>query len=196
MSKRAIRADMRARRRSLSDAAQRRHALLLAGHIARSQQFRRARRVAMYWACDGEIDLAPVMRLCWRRRKQVYLPRLLPGGSMEFAELKPGKKTVRNRFGIPEPALSARKGQIYAMDLVLAPLVAFTRNGERLGMGGGYYDRALQRAGVCVVGVAHSCQQVEQLPRDPWDVAMKVVITEKGAIRPPFLCVQTRKNLL
>ncbi len=188
LSKRALRAEMRARRRALSPAIQRRHAALLAGHIARLPQFRSARRVAMYWAGDGEIDLSPLMRLAWRRGKRVYLPRLRPGGGMRFAELKPGKKTIRNRYGIPEPALNASEAEAGVMDLVLAPLVAFTCSGERLGMGGGYYDRALAGSRARLVGVAHSCQQVERLPSDPWDVAMTLVITEKGAVRPPFRC--------
>lgn len=186
LSKRALRAEMRARRRALSPAVQRRHAMLLAGHIARLPQFRLARRVAMYWACDGEIDLAPLMRLAWRRRKQVFLPRLQRGGGMSFAELRPGKKMLRNHYGIPEPAFNAPELKVGKLDLVLAPLVAFTREGERLGMGGGYYDRALVGSQAHLVGVAHSCQQVERLPGDPWDVAMALVITEKGAVRPPF----------
>ncbi len=176
---------MRARRRSLSTAEQRRNALLLTRHVARLRQFQTARRVALYWAADGEIDLAPVMRLCWRRRKRVYLPRL-SGDSMHFAEHKRGKKTVRNRFGIPEPELSAPAVDVDALDLIFAPLVAFTPAGERLGMGGGFYDRTLGSTGGWVLGVAHSCQCVEALPRESWDLAMAGVITEKGPVRPLF----------
>ncbi len=187
-SKRAVRAEMRARRRSLSPTTQRRHALLLARRLARMPHFRSARRVAMYWACDGEIDLGPLMRMAWRRHKKVYLPRLQRDGGMGFAELKPGKKMIRNRYGIPEPALDAPMADAARLDLVVAPLVAFTRAGQRLGMGGGYYDRVLGKIGGRVVGVAHSCQAVERLPLDPWDVPMTLVITEKGALRPPLEC--------
>ncbi len=184
-SKRALRAEMRARRRSLSAAEQRRNARLLAGHVARLPQFRAARRVALYWAADGEIDVAPVMRLCWQRRKRVYLPRLA-GREMHFAELKRGKRTIHNRYGIPEPDLSAAAEKADALDLILAPLVAFTPAGDRLGMGGGFYDRALGSARGWVVGVAHSCQCVEALPQESWDLRMAGVITEKGPVGPLF----------
>ncbi len=180
-----MRAEMRARRRSLSAAEQRRNALLLAGHVARLRQFRAARRVALYWASDGEIDLAPVMRLCWRQRKRVYLPRLA-GDGMQFAELKRGKRMVRNRFGIPEPDSSATSVKVDSLDLVLTPLVAYTAAGERLGMGGGFYDRALAKAPGWIVGVAHSCQRADALPRESWDLPVAGVITEKGPVRPLF----------
>jgi 5-formyltetrahydrofolate cyclo-ligase len=177
---------MRKRRRALGPATQRRHSLALAAHVAGRHWFRSARQVALYLAVDGELDLAPLMRLCWRQRKRVYLPRIDPDGKMRFALHRASDRLVRNNFGIMQPRLSARVASPDTLDIVLAPLVAFTRDGQRLGMGGGYYDRAFaNQPRSNLVGVAHSCQCTESLPTDPWDVAVTRVLTEKGAAGRP-----------
>lgn len=185
--KQEIRAAMRARRRALGRARQRRHALLLATHVARRRWFRRARHVALYIARDGEIDLAPLMQLCFRQGKAVYLPRIDRGGRMQFARHHRSDQLVPGRYGIPEPRRSARSTNPAELEVVFAPLVAFTLSGERLGMGGGYYDRAFAaRRRVLLVGAAHSCQQVDKLPHDPWDITMDCVMTERGPVQAPF----------
>ncbi len=92
---------------------------------------------------------------------------------------------VRNRFGIPEPAEGPFRDP-ERLEIVLTPLVAFSTNGMRLGMGAGFYDRAfafLRRdpeAGPWLVGVAYALQQVDSLPADPWDVPLAAVLTERG----------------
>ena len=176
---------MRERRRALGPGAQRRHALALAAHVAGRRWFRSARAVGLYLAVDGELDLGPVLRLCRRQGKPVYLPRIDPDGRMRFALHRAADRLVRNSFGILQPRPSARTADPDALDIVFAPLVAFTRSGQRLGMGGGFYDRAFAGcAGDNLVGVAHSCQCTDSLPTDPWDIAMTAVLTEKGAVRP------------
>lgn len=177
---------MRARRRALGRARQRRHALQLAAHVAGRRWFRRARRVALYLAVDGEIDLAPLMRLCFRQGKLVYLPRIDRDGRMRFARHEASGRLIQGRYGIRQPGNSARVAAPGELDVVIAPLVAFTRQGGRLGMGGGYYDRALAgRRRVKLVGAAHSCQLADELPQDPWDVAMDCVVTERGPVKAP-----------
>lgn len=177
---------MRQRRRALSPAEQRRHALGLAAHTAGRRWFRSARRIALYRASDGEIDPAPLLRLALRQGKAVFLPRLDPDGRMRFARYRPGDRLVPNRYGILQPRASAQTAGVDELDVVFMPLVGFTREGRRLGMGGGYYDRALARARRARrVGLAHSCQQADSLPADPWDVEMTAVLTEKGTVWPP-----------
>lgn len=186
-NKQEIRSELRARRRGLTRAQQQRHALQLAHHVARQRWFRQARRVALYLARDGEIDLAPLMRLCFRQGKAVYLPRIDGGGPMRFARHRPADRLVRGRYGILQPGPGARAANPGELDAIFAPLVAFTTEGGRLGMGGGYYDRAFAsgRRGL-LVGTAHACQQVDTLPRDPWDVTMDLVLTERGPVQAPF----------
>ena len=91
---------------------------------------------------------------------------------------------TRNRFGIEEPPLGAPWINTRALDLVLAPLVAFDDQGNRLGMGGGFYDRHFGNLPQCLrpllVGVAHEVQCADALPAAPWDVPLDGILTEAG----------------
>ena len=95
---------------------------------------------------------------------------------------------MTNRFGIPEPDLSADSLLAPAeMALVVVPLLGFTRSGQRLGMGGGFYDRTFafrreRAAPPWLVGAAYSFQELEQLKTEAWDVPMDAVVTEKELI--------------
>ncbi len=92
-----------------------------------------------------------------------------------------------NRFGIPEPDI-VRNGWVFAseLDLVLAPLVAFDDEGNRIGMGGGFYDSSLNHLRLrrnwqrpYVVGVAHELQHLRSIGRNAWDVPLRGAITDK-----------------
>ena len=105
---------------------------------------------------------------------------------MRFARYRAGDRLVPNRYNILQPRPGARTAGADDLDIIFMPLVGFTREGRRLGMGGGYYDRALSSArNARRVGLAHSCQQADSLPADPWDVEMSAVLTERGTVWPP-----------
>jgi 5-formyltetrahydrofolate cyclo-ligase len=89
-----------------------------------------------------------------------------------------------NRYGILEPKLNCSQiCPLPELDYVLMPLVAFDKFGNRLGMGGGFYDRTLARLyeqhwqQPQLIGLAHACQQVDELPIESWDVPLKTIIT-------------------
>lgn len=90
---------------------------------------------------------------------------------------------TRNRYGIAEPELDVQQVLPHSMlDLICTPLVAFDAEGNRLGMGGGYYDRTLacwheHGLGPRPLGLAHDCQQVESVPQAQWDVPLPQIIT-------------------
>lgn len=139
--------------------------------------------VSGYWAMDGEIALH-TWQLRLPRGLVYCLPVLQPGDRLGFAPWRPGDALVTNRFGIPEPdvdpasALSAD-----AMALVVMPLVGFDAHGNRLGMGGGWYDRSFgfrreRAAPPWLVGVGFDTQRVEALPTQPWDVRPDAICTE------------------
>lgn len=182
---RTLRRQLRARRRALGPGRQHAAARRLARTVAASPLFLQARRLALYLAADGEIDPAPLARLAWARGKQVFLPVLHPlwQDRLLFVAWRPGDRLARNRYGIPEPAALAGQVAPWQLDLVLLPLVGFDAAGNRLGMGGGYYDRTFARRldwprkpRLC--GLAHRCQQVERLPVRPWDVPLERVFTD------------------
>ena len=188
LSKRQLRLLLRARRRGLSRGQQRRAAQRLAARAQRQPWYIKARSLAMYMAADGEIDPQVLMHCALAQGKRVYLPQLRAGNRLGFGEYRAGMRLRRNRFGIPEP-LFCRQVSLLALDVVLLPLVAFDRNGNRLGMGGGFYDRTfarwrrtyISRANVPrLIGLAHALQQAENLASQSWDVPLGGVLTDAG----------------
>jgi 5-formyltetrahydrofolate cyclo-ligase len=185
-----LRQRLRAARRALDARTQRRHAKALLRRLIRHPSVRRARRVALYWPADGEIDPRGLMRLESCRAKRFYLPVLNPlkrrQGALWFARYRPGERLRPNRFGIPEPA--GRGPQLIRpirLDLMILPLVGFDACGHRLGMGGGFYDRTLafrrrhpRWRRPQLIGVAHECQRCEHIEPCPWDVRLDAVLTE------------------
>jgi len=166
---------------------QRRAALLLCRRLSKLPAFWRSQHIAAYWASDGEIDLQPLIATAWRAGKQIYLPVITGHRRMEFRRFQRGERLVSNRFGIAEPQASAEKVDVSELDLLIAPLVGFDRRGNRLGMGGGYYDRALQTVSrrlyrPQLIGAAHSCQQVDAIVPQPWDRSLQAVVTEREYI--------------
>lgn len=143
--------------------------------------------VAGYWAMGGEVPLHVLqMRL---RPDQVWcLPCLEAGGRLSFAPWRPGDLLLPNRFGIPEPAVAPSSRLDPAeMAVVLLPLVAFDAAGNRLGMGGGYYDRSFafrlqSPAPPRLVGVGYGFQRIDSLQPEPWDVPLDAVVTEGGLL--------------
>jgi 5-formyltetrahydrofolate cyclo-ligase len=185
-----LRRQLRAARRALTPAQQRQAALGLYRQLAQHPLFRRARHIALYLPNDGEIDPRPLLREAQRRGKRTYLPVLSdwPRTKMVFQQVRRGEKLRPNRFGIPEPRIKrARQRTIWALDLILLPLVGFDDEGGRLGMGGGFYDRSLAYRtrrtawhAPVLVGLAHECQKVERLAQASWDVPLQGTVTDRG----------------
>ncbi len=151
---------------------------------------RACRRIAFYLSEDGEVDLGPAMTQAFRCRKQVFLPvlRAYPQRALWLCEFRPGDRLNRNRFGIGEPDHRHRRPvDPWGLDLVLMPLVGFDEDGNRLGMGGGFYDRTFAYRRLRrhwkkpkLIGVAHECQKVSLIEHRPWDVRVDGVVTEKA----------------
>jgi 5-formyltetrahydrofolate cyclo-ligase len=193
-SRHQLRQQLRTLRRAIPEAQRQQFAIDLATSVGLNEVFRRSQRIAAYLAADGEIDPHPLLEMAWRQNKQVFLPVLLPyrGNRLWFAPYHPDSKLKPNRFGILEPRVGRRElTDPQTLDLVLTPLVGFDRQGNRLGMGGGYYDRSFaflhhrrhwQRPRL--LGLAFECQHVEQLPHHPWDVPLYGIATEQGVHIP------------
>jgi 5-formyltetrahydrofolate cyclo-ligase len=184
-----IRRTLRDRRRRLSVAERRAASRRMARIAAGSRVFRNSARIGLYLPNDGEIDPLPLLRRAWSMRKRCYLPVLDPIGSSRlwFMPYRAGDMLKPNRFGIPEPVHAARfRVRADAMDLILAPLVAFDRDGHRLGMGGGYYDRSLDFLRrrrywrrPLLYGLAYEFQRVPSLRSAVWDVDLDGCFSEQ-----------------
>jgi len=175
-----LRQTMRQRRRSLTLTEQAHHANLLAQQLINSFP-PQAKCVALYLASDGEVNPLPFIQWCWAHDIDVYLPVLHPfcAGNLLFLRYEPTTKMCVNKYGISEPALDVRLvSPVTNIDIIYTPLVAFDNQGNRMGMGGGYYDRTLAaNPHVKTMGLAHDCQQVDALVTQPWDMALNNIIT-------------------
>lgn len=177
-----LRQQLRQRRRDLSSQAQALAAQKLLIKLARNPLYRRASKIAFYWPSDGEISPLPLMQQALKQGKHCYFPVVDSDTlTMTFRRYRRGDRLLRNRFGIPEPLAQASALPVQALDLVLMPLVGFDTGGNRLGMGGGFYDRAFanfRHRGPLRIGLAHSLQKVPHLESASWDIPLHGICTE------------------
>lgn len=185
-----LRKQLRAKRRALTPQQQKNAAHNLLKTLRNRIDFRCARHIALYLANDGEIDPGPVIRYCWQHGKKVYLPVLHPilHNRLWFVPYNISTQMVRNIYGIREPRLiPSQRREAWALDLVMLPLVGFDSAGNRMGMGGGYYDRTFSfkrqdkgLKGPKLIGLAHEVQRVEKLPVESWDIPLTAIVTDQN----------------
>jgi len=185
-----LRRALRARRRNVSPVERERAGQLVARNVERHLHLHPGWRIAVYLSLPSELDTAPLIELARHRRCTVYVPRIdrhALGRKMRFVELTGPRR--RNRLGIHEPEGSHTIGAKW-LDVVFLPLVGFDASGVRLGMGGGYYDRAFafrrwRRVWHAprLIGLAYSFQQVESLTAAAHDVRLDAVITEERIVQ-------------
>jgi len=181
----ALRKELRQRRAALSAQERIAAAGALVAPLEQIPELLTDRRIAGYWAVDGELPLLALMSGL-RARGQEYCLPVVDGERLRFAPWRPGIEIATNRYGIPEPVVAAT--DLLApeqMDVVLLPLLGFDRRGHRLGFGGGYYDRSFdflrERSEVgkpALVGVGYAMQEVDAIEAMPWDVRLDYVATE------------------
>lgn len=182
MTRSDIRKQSRLARQNLSPAEQQQAASLLAQQFQRTLSYRKANSIGLYLSFDGEISTTPIIEQAWRDKKAVYLP-ILPrsGRHMRFARFTKKTELRANKFGIWEPYRSPRIAS-WAIDVVGMPLVAFDQEGNRMGMGGGFYDTTFaikhqHGFGPRLVGFAHEVQRHNKLPTEAWDVPLDAILT-------------------
>ena len=184
-----LRQAFRRRRAALDESALERAAGALRDRILALTEYREARRIAAYFAVSGEIGLGPLIDAALADGKAVYLP-VIVGQALRFAPYFHGQKMRSNRFRLPEPDVGAEAMLAPdQLDLVLTPLVVFDAERNRIGMGGGFYDRSFAfRRGSAVtrprlIGVAHEMQKAERLIPEDWDVRLDLVVTDEAVYR-------------
>lgn len=150
----------------------------------------KAQTIAAYWPNQGEISALGALACLHAQGKKVYLPKMYAAGKMQFLHFHQRSALYKNCYGIIE-VQDKRVISVENLDVILLPLVAFDAQLNRLGMGGGYYDRALaflrQKPWLkkpVLIGLAHDFQQVRQLSIEPWDVPLQMVVTNQRIYRP------------
>ena len=143
-------------------------------------------QIALYLSNDSELDTSLLIKELWTKSHLVYLPVIHPfnGTTLYFQRYEENSPMRANRYAILEPKLNCSQiCPLQDLDYLLMPLVAFDSHGNRLGMGGGFYDKTLARyhnenwQKPQLIGLAHQCQHVESLPVEPWDVPLNFIIT-------------------
>jgi 5-formyltetrahydrofolate cyclo-ligase len=187
VNKDTLRSTLRQQRANLSPALQKQKSESIVQHIQQSQVFKSATHIAFYSPVQGEVNPLPVTQLNSKiiANKYFYLP-ILQGNEapLLFAPFSNQSEWLNNRFEIPEPVY--KKSELItadALDLVLMPLLGFDKQGNRLGMGGGFYDRTFafkkqKNSKPTLMGIAYDFQEVESLKAEDWDIPLDYMVTE------------------
>lgn len=142
-------------------------------------------KIGIYYAVNNEVDVHPLCKILWQESKRVYLP-IVEKKKLLFGEYRDTSNLKNNRFKIPEPIVGI-ESQISAfeLDLIFMPLVAFDPMGNRIGMGGGFYDRTLDNKQLdndlkkpILVGVAYEFQKQNKIQPNSWDIPLDMIFTE------------------
>ncbi len=183
--KAALRKEAENQRRALSPEVVERWGGEVQRHLAALPLFsdRVIRAVAVYDAQPFEVPLAEFIVELSARGVQCVYPRVVKG-TRQLVFHAVAETWARGAFGIREPPSQSPRRAIDEIDVFLVPGVAFTRDGRRLGRGGGYYDStlALRGAQAQTIGVAFDCNVVNDLLTEPHDVRVDFLATEKGVI--------------
>lgn len=181
----SLRRTLRQLRNNIPPATRRRFDFSIHQNLLDSGILLRSGSLAGYFANDGEPSIDLLLQALTKRNRPYHLP-VLKKQKLIFKSYVPGDPLKHNAFNILEPTCEQYITAKY-LSAILMPLVGFDHQGNRLGMGGGYYDRTLNfmRNPLCkkaplLIGVAYSLQAVETLHRQPWDIPLDAVITEDG----------------
>jgi len=182
--KSALRRELRRKRSAISSEDAREAALAAACHLVGSVWLRRAQHIAVYLNYGSELGTTPLIDVLLREGKNVYVPRIGTERRMRFVEIKADTPLRLNMLGIKEPAGRLRTRRAKQFDVIVVPLLGFDSTGQRLGNGGGYYDRALAAPRPfrkpLLVGYGYDIQRSTAIPSEPWDVRLNAVATEVG----------------
>jgi 5-formyltetrahydrofolate cyclo-ligase len=190
--RRELRADLVQRRRELKPAERVAAAAGLRRSLEQLPEYLTDKHVAGYWATGGELPLNVAIGPLAERGQTFYLPIVTKTAGkkrLTFAPWTTGEDVDTNELGIPEPKASEHIIEADKLDLVLVPLLGFDRKGNRLGFGGGYYDRSFEflrdqerPAQPLLVGVGYAFQELDDIQTAEWDIKLDYIATDKELI--------------
>ncbi|AHG60364.1 5-formyltetrahydrofolate cyclo-ligase [Buchnera aphidicola] len=142
-----------------------------------------AKNIAVFLPFDGEINTYPFIKKLWLNKKKVFLPVInsIKNKKLSFVRFSSYSILYRNQYNIFEPFFSAKDIiSISNLDVVIVPLVAFDKQGSRLGMGGGFYDVCLKdwkKEKFFPIGFSYDFQLVNNIPQQHWDISLPIILT-------------------
>jgi len=180
-AKAALRLRAHASRAAILNSTRAASARSVADHFFRSVPLKPTEIVAGYWRIKDEMDCQPILIRLMDTFQPVCLPVVLGDDQpLELRLWEQGTPLYEAGFGTLAPSELAPQAQ---PDVIIMPLLGFDSRGTRLGYGGGYYDRTLERLSKKprLVGIAFAAQEFDSIPREPHDVPLDVIVTEQGA---------------
>lgn len=176
---------LRLKRRAIHSHDREQFAKQLSHQVQKMDNIQRVQKVALYLENDGEINPKHIDNFLKKQNVKLYLP-ILDDKKLKFAKV--GKYFKKNKFGIDEPVTTEiLEGE--QLDIIFMPLVGFDKNKNRLGMGGGFYDRTLafkqrqKNHNPKLYGLAFDCQKVDKIDTQPWDILLDTIITPSKIYR-------------
>lgn len=156
----------------------------VATHVAKWPLFRKCETMTAFVSLPWEIDTAPLLYRILQMGKTLALPRIEPNGQMTMRKVEDLSHLQRGTMGIMEPGESCAVIPPKTIDLVILPALAVDVQGGRLGQGGGYYDRYLEKA-TCPAAALVLCEQVlsHAVPCSSHDYLIQYIITQGGIVR-------------
>ena len=181
-----IRKRFRAERNAIEPATRARWSKQICDQFVQLDSYKSSHHIAAFLASDGEADPIELMRVAVEDGKQVFVPIVVGKAKpLKFAPWQPDCEMRENRFGIFEPAVEKSDWiEASELDFVVTPLVAFDERCNRIGVGGGYYDRSFaylkqtSSKATHLVGFAFELQRIETIQPKSWDVSLEAVVTE------------------
>lgn len=143
-----------------------------------------ANTVMLYYGVSQEIATADLIQTLLDQGKTVCLPKCLPEHQMEARIIQSLDELEPDAYGIPAPKDACPVLEREKIDLILVPGLCFDSKGNRLGQGGGYYDRYLEDFDGNTIGLCREDFFQINLPREPLDAFVRVVLTEEGQVWP------------
>lgn len=182
--KQRLRLQLRARRQRVSGDQRQVAAANAVVQVSELPDWHRATNVAGYLATREEFDCGPLLLTAQRAGKRTFLPGMAAGTTLHFRRYSAGDSLREARHGIYQPMPTAAEAPVATLNIMFLPLVGWNARGVRLGMGAGYYDRALyrERPGL-LVGLGYDCQEYDDLPYDTWDVPLDYVLTGSRLVK-------------
>jgi 5-formyltetrahydrofolate cyclo-ligase len=183
--KRQIRKRMQAKLEQLTDEEKQAYDKQIAEKLYELPQWKNARVIGITISKGKEVDTIPIIEQAWQEGKTVSVPKCDPATkTMVFRKIVSFSQLESVYFGLREPIETlTNEVKKSDMNIIIVPGICFSKNGYRIGYGGGYYDRYLRHVSVPTISLAYSFQVVDSLPIEEHDVPVQMIITNEGVIQ-------------
>lgn len=180
MNKQELRKSIQAKRKVLSDSYQKDASQKILSYILQSDAYKKAQTLFIFVSMKGEVNTHPLIEQAWKDGKTVVVPRCESKGIMHAYQIQSWKDVQPRTWGILEPVDTTTYIPVHQIDLAIVPCCTCNEKGQRLGFGGGFYDRYLEHQSMIKMMVCFHELMCEEIPVDDHDIVMDMIVSEVG----------------